>query len=521
MRLSATQLSATGGYRRRAGLVNTIGTPGLKGFGVGICPSPPAGYTPLAGYNNPTHANYGNYQYSDGSVMVWVPAFRLRIGDASSPRFGVYGENAFDIAPINAHASEAAANAQGYYLHRAFIHAGAVQPGFFYDKYKCSHNGAGVASSIALGNPLVSGPQTGQVGFSVLTGAPTNAYHGAIPAARTRGAQFFPASVFMRDALAAISTAHGQAAAAATWCAWYDAAGVRNFPLGCNNNALKDANDATLTFTSAGASAQPMMPLTGSGSTLAKTTHNGQANGIADVNGTVWDISPGVTNAVTSKAITSATQANPVVLGVAAHGYTTGSVAFIASVGGMTQLNDRMYTITVIDPNTISLDGVNGSAFTAYTAGGTLRTARWYALKPAVDLTTVGSGASLATDLWGAAGIAALYDEITPAFATSYAGNNTAAQRYGNGGARVFGWGTAAERALSMAGFPAPGGFSTGGVNLFGQDYYYQYMVDQLCVRSGGDWANGVNAGVRARYLSNSRTNSHHYVGFVAASYLP
>jgi hypothetical protein len=46
-------------------------------------------------------------------------------------------------------------------------------------------------------------------------------------------------------------------------------------------------------------------------------------------------------------------------------------------------------------------------------------------------------------------------------------------------------------------------------------------MVDQLCVRSGGDWANGVSAGVRARYLNSSRTNSHHYVGFVAASYLP
>jgi hypothetical protein len=499
---------------------NTIGTAGARGFGVGICPALPAGFTALAGHNNPTHASYGNYQYTDGSIMVWVPAFRLRWGHAASPRYPVYGDNACDVVPLNAHADEATANASGYYLHRAFIHAGAVQPGFFYDKYKCSNNGAGIASSIALGNPLVSGPQTGQIGFATLTGAPTNAYHGAIPAARTRGAQFFPATVFMRDALAVISTAHGQAAAAATWCAWYDAAGVRNFPLGCNSNTLKDANDATLTFTSAGSSAQPMMPLTGSGSTLAKTTHNGQANGIADVNGTVWDISPGVTNAVTSKTITSATQANPVVLGVAGHGLTTGAVAFTTGVGGMTQLNDRMYTITVIDPNTISLDGVNGSAYSAFTAGGTLRTARWYALKPAVNLTTVGSGASGASDLWGAAGIAALYDEISPAFATA-AASNGAAQRYGNAGARVFGWGTAAERALSMAGFPGPGGFSTGGVNLFGQDYYYQFMVDQLCVLSGGSWNNGVTAGVRARLLNGSRTSSYTNVGFVAASYLP
>ena len=72
-----------------------------------------------------------------------------------------------------------------------------------------------------------------------------------------------------------------------------------------------------------------------------------------------------------------------------------------------------------------------------------------------------------------------------------------------------------------MAGFPAPGGMSASGVNLFGQDYYYQYMVDQLCVRSGGLWGDGVYAGVRARNLYGARTHSIYYVGFVAASYLP
>ena len=54
--------------------VNTIGTPGQRGFGVGICPTPPAGFSPLTGFNDPSHDNYGNYLYSDGSTMVWVPA---------------------------------------------------------------------------------------------------------------------------------------------------------------------------------------------------------------------------------------------------------------------------------------------------------------------------------------------------------------------------------------------------------------------------------------------------------------
>lgn len=426
------------GAIRRTAPTNAIGTPGRAGFGVGICPASPAGYTPRPRHRSPSSPNYGNYTYSDGSVMVWIPAFRLRWGSELSPRWSVYGVNSCDVAPVSAHASEAAANAEGFYLHRAFINGGVVQPGFFYDKYKCSNN-AGVASSLPLGSPLVSGPQTGQVGFSALNGAPTNAYHGAIPAARTRGAQFFPASVFMRDALAVLAMAHGQAVTSTTACAWYDASGVRNFPLGCNNNALKDANDSSLTFVSAGASAQPMMPLTGSASVLAKTTHNGQACGVSDVNGAVWDINPGVTS-----------------------------------------------------------DGVD-----------------FYVLKSSVDLAAVGSGASAANDLWGAAGIAAMYDKVTYAFDAGGPGT-----RYGNGVARVFAWSTEAERTLTMAGFPAPGGSSASGINLFGQDYFYQGKPNQLCVLSGGNWGSGVTAGVRARVLSSSRTGSSNNVGFVAASYL-
>lgn len=502
----------------------TIGTPGKVGFGVGIAPGQAhaLGYTPLPGCYDRFSPNYGNYAYTDGSIMVWVPAFRMRLASPDSPRYALYGANCVDVLPVTAHASEAAANAEGFYLHRAFIHAGVVQPGFFYDKYKCSNN-AGVASSLFMGIPLVASPQAGQVGFASLDGAPAANLSGSIAAARTRGPQFFPATVFMRDALAVLAMAHAQAATSTDACAWYDPAGVRNFPLGCNSNALSDINDTSLTFTSAGSSAQPNMPLTGSASVLAKTTHNGQACGIADVNGTTWDVNPGVTTIVATKNISGATRTNPVTLTVAAHGLTTGAIVQAVSMAnaGMTQLQDRLFQITVVDDDTISLDGVNGTAFGEYTTGGQIRcNARFYALKPSVDITTVTAGNSGATDLWGANGVAALYDEITPTpWRTDYS-NNGPGQRYGNGAAQAFGWDTADARLLTMSGFPLAGAISPAGVALFGQDYFYQFFVDLLFVRSGGYWGSGAAAGVRARYLNYARTTTNNNVGFVAASYL-
>jgi len=62
---------------------------------------------------------------------------------------------------------------------------------------------------------------------------------------------------------------------------------------------------------------------------------------------------------------------NPTQITSVNHGLTTGAVIFIENVGGMTQLNDTYFTITVIDANTFSLDGIDNTAFGAYTSGGT------------------------------------------------------------------------------------------------------------------------------------------------------
>ena len=497
---------------------NDIGTPGAMGFGVGVCPALPAGYTALAGTTDPASANYGNYRYSDSSIVCWIPAFYFRLGHASNPTFAVHGANSISVKPLSGFPGESSANADGFYLHRAFINAGVVQPGFFRDKYDCSNNG-GIASSLPLAMPLVSAPGVGQVGFNVLTGAPVNAYYGAIKAARTRGAKFFPESVFIADALTRLSEAHAQAATASTYCAWYDATSVKNYPKGCDNNALKSESDLTLSFTSAGASSYPNMALTGSGSTVAKTTHNGQACGVTDVAGNIYKINPGMTSISVAKTITGATQASPVVLTVVAHGMTTGYPVYIAGVGGMTQINDRIFKCTAVGVDQISLDGVDGTAFAAYTTGGSATTATYYTLKLAADIAVIGDGATLATDHWGAPGAAALFDAVSMEFATTYP-NNAAAQRYGNGANAVFDMATANGRALAMLGMPTAGGVSPAGSNAMGLDYFYQVIVNQLCVISRGAWNSGSNAGVRNRNLPSSRTNASNYVGFASASYL-
>ena len=506
---------------------NDIGVPGDAGFGVGICPAVPAGYTPMAGYTEVLSENYGNYQYSDGSVMVWIPAFYFRTGHAANPTYASYGPNSIDVKALSYFADEATANTAGYYLHRAFVNAGANQLGLFRDKYDCSANGT-TASSIKNAIPMVSGPNlvgTPQIGFTAVTGG-VNAYYGCIPAAKSRGTKFFPESVFIADALCRLSEAHAQAAISTTHCAWFDITGVRNYPKGNDNNALKSEADVTqngasgaVVFTSAGTTTYPSFALTGSGAPFARTTHNGQACGVADVAGNIYKINPGMTCIAVAKNITAATQANPVAITIAAHGYSTGDLVQIASVGGMTQLNDKLFLITVTGADTFTLDACNGTAFGAYTSGGSSTKGVFYTLKTSVDIAAVTSGTTLATDHWGATGVAAQFDVFTPTFRTDYP-NNGFALRYGNAALAVFDMATAGGRVNSMMGLPSALGASSAGSNPMGLDYFYQYIRDQLCVVSRGSWYHGSVAGSRGRDLNYTRTVAYYTVGFACASYL-
>lgn len=273
------------------GTTNNIGIAGQAGFGVGICPGPlPSGMGQLPGCTDPLSDNYGNYQYSDGSVMVWIPAFYYKVGTGANG----LTLNRIDVKPFSAYVDVSTANAAGYALHRAFYDGGAIQQGVFVDKYLVSNNN-GVASSIKNGVVLTSG-QRGSLStavYSALTGAPANNLGGSIAAAKTRGSNFFANSRFIFAALATLSMAHGQAATASTYCAWYDVNGVKNFPKGCNNNANGDAQDSAILFQDDG-NGTYACGKTGSANLFSRTTHNGQNCGIADLNGVVWEYTPGL-----------------------------------------------------------------------------------------------------------------------------------------------------------------------------------------------------------------------------------
>ena len=81
-----------------------------------------------------------------------------------------------------------------------------------------------------------------------------------------------------------------------------------------------------------------------------------------------------------SKAISGATKANPGVLTITGHSYSVGQEIFIESVGGMTELNNKRYTVkTTPTSNTITIAdidtgaAVNTTSFTTYTSGGTAK----------------------------------------------------------------------------------------------------------------------------------------------------
>jgi Ubiquitin-activating enzyme E1 FCCH domain len=76
-----------------------------------------------------------------------------------------------------------------------------------------------------------------------------------------------------------------------------------------------------------------------------------------------------------SGSISGATNAAPIVVTSTNHGLTTGMQITISGVTGNTAANGT-FQITVIDPNTFSLNGSTGNG--AYVAGGTWNTSGLY-----------------------------------------------------------------------------------------------------------------------------------------------
>jgi hypothetical protein len=71
--------------------------------------------------------------------------------------------------------------------------------------------------------------------------------------------------------------------------------------------------------------------------------------------------------------IQATTHGNPVTVGAVGHGYETGDVVFIRGVATMTQINNRTFTITVVNANVFTLNNENGSGYSDGTGGIVVR----------------------------------------------------------------------------------------------------------------------------------------------------
>ena len=225
-------------------------TPGKLGFGCGVCSAELAKekkLTGMPGFESVDSPNYGNYQDKEGSVFVFIPKFYFK-----------WETNKVLISDTEQ---------SGYVIHRAFINAGKELDGFFIGKYQMSANGLSKKNVAvwhsAQGNAYLQKAQEMNDTLSK--------------------SQYTIINIFMFNALAILAKAQSQAGRNA---AWMDVPPY--LPKGNNNNG-SDVNDTSVRFTGS-------QPATcGSGVPFAKTTHNGQNCGVADLHGNVWEFALGIT----------------------------------------------------------------------------------------------------------------------------------------------------------------------------------------------------------------------------------
>lgn len=512
----------------------------------------------------------GEKVYIEGATGFVLPAGRYTVSSIlSTTQFmvtstfntGTYTVNSasiFNSIQIRGqkfYTTEAEANLDGFVLHRAFFNANAETDGFFVDKYKWSLTNyadgtAGMASSITLSNPISSdvaskrtaGNPTFAGSFSNCKSnsqTPTDTYGGSFAAAKSRGSSFAVTPIFVNAALALISLCHGQAATSTTYCAFFkeSSAGARDqiFPKG-NNNSGADVNDAACTFTVCDDgywSGKNEARKNGSANSLAKTTHNGQSCGVADLNGNQWEILSGfTTGGYVSKAITGISRESEAIFTIVGHGYLTGQKIQVqgafAPTGWNTLLQYKFYTIEKIDNDTFKLKYgstfVNTSALAdAYTTGFTSITCDLYALKPTADIKLLTGGNSAATDNFCASGapnanFLALFEKVViPLQENGYA------FYFGNAKNKVLECSVVhdSDWVKACAGLPEEvSSVSVLGSNQFGADYYLQwYLAECAPVRAGG-WGSTSGAGVWGLLLSNDRPNSNRYVSARSCLYL-
>ncbi len=250
-------------------LIYSLGVKGEIGFGVATAQKAwyeQIGAIPLSGHDVIGHENYGNYMHGySGAILCCMPKHYIKITG-----------NTFEYSDVPA---------TGFVLERSFINGGIEIPCVFIAKYQITKNGT-IASAQRFKDPMSTNSVHNPI--STLAGAPVNNYGGLYTAVKTMSVEAFLTPAYHYSMLARMAKAHGEVALSTIACAFIDV--LPKLPKGCNNNALSDVQDASVLYASSGYS---NCGLTGSASNFAKTTHNGQACGIADLNGNMWEVASG------------------------------------------------------------------------------------------------------------------------------------------------------------------------------------------------------------------------------------
>ena len=312
--------------------IYSIGTPGEIGFGVATCPADllPSGWTGMSGHDDIASPHYGNYVDANGSVLVYIPKHYY---------YFVGNELYISDQP-----------ATNYVLDRSFINGGVEKHGVFIYKYGASNLG-GIFGSQKNADPLSTNAAHNPI--SALSNAPANNYGGLYKAVKSAGASYYLTSIFNYTMLARLAFAHGKAATSNAACAYIDV--NPKMPKGCLVNALHDVNDTSVTYASSGYSD---CGLTGSGNPFAKTTHNGQDCGIADLNGNMWEVASGFT-CLTASGADSATLSSDDFL------VLKESIDITAIVDDSTTAGTGAYDIGIYDAISLAgiVDGNDGWTF--------------------------------------------------------------------------------------------------------------------------------------------------------------
>jgi hypothetical protein len=105
---------------------------------------------------------------------------------------------------------------------------------------------------------------------------------------------------------------------------------------------------------------------------------------VSHATGKLWRLNCTSVTLTSTKAITGLTKANPGVVTSTSHGLSNGTLVWIAGVGGMTEVNGKLYSIANQAANTFELQrlalntstgavaatNVDTTGYTTYTSGG-------------------------------------------------------------------------------------------------------------------------------------------------------